>query len=166
MRPHLAFALSSILLSGCAVLGWRPTADEVIVSDLNASLPSDRIESRSFLFKIYHDNPELKRFDSYRSDGWEKRYAVFADHLTKKATSQGFDAASLRGALDSMFMHADEALIALLPVGAYQTSRDGKPAWIVVARWGYPGIDAKLEHFRVFAFDQATLESLYIVTCM
>jgi hypothetical protein len=56
--------------------------------------------------------------------------------------------------------------IAYLPVGAYQTTLDAKPVWIIVVKWEYPSFEGSgLEHIRIFAFDQKTLERVGYMTC-
>ena len=54
--------------------------------------------------------------------------------------------------------------IAYLPVGAYQTTLEGKPIWIIRVKWEYPPMGS-LGHIRMFAFDQKTLRQVGVVTC-
>jgi hypothetical protein len=61
--------------------------------------------------------------------------------------------------------------IAYLPVGAYQTTLDGRLIWIVTVKWEYPtmgssGESVGLGHIRMFAFDQKKLKRVAFCTCM
>jgi hypothetical protein len=166
MRQHLALSLLTICLCGCAALGGgRPKPDAVVVEVLDEPLPSDESQRRGFLWDTFANKPEEEQFESYKTGKWQERFAAFANHLTQKAQSQGLDAASLQQALDKMLDHADEAAIALLPVGAYQTTLDRMPVWIVVAKWEHPGFADRLIHIRIFAFDQETLDLVGLATC-
>jgi hypothetical protein len=166
MKQHVTLSLFTILLCGCAVLGGRATANDVVVAVLDDPMPADRNQMRGFLWDTYRDKPELNKLKGYRVNRWQEKCARFGGQLTQKAESQGLDAASLQGALDKMLVHADEAAIALLPIGAYQTTLDGMPIWIVMARWEYPGFSNTMSHIRMFAFDQETLDLIYVAKCM
>ena len=139
--------------------------DAVVVKVLDQPLPSDEGQRRQFLWDSFANKPEEKQFASYKTDNWQERFAVFGNQMMQKARSQGLDEASLQVALDRMLEHAFGAAIALLPVGAYQTTLDGVPVWIVVAKWEYPGFADKLTHVRIFAFDQKTMNLLGLATC-
>ena len=57
---------------------------------------------------------------------------------------------------------------AYLPVGAYQTTLDGSPVWIVVVKWESPrmGKVVGLGHICMFAFDQKTLKRVAFNSCL
>jgi hypothetical protein len=50
-----------------------------------------------------------------------------------------------------------------LPVGAYQTTLNGDPVWIIIVKWG-SGKEG-LGHIRIYVFDQKTLKQVGYVTC-
>jgi hypothetical protein len=86
--------------------------------------------------------------------------------LVRKADDQHLDSASLHKVLDLVLKHS-KGKIAYLPVGAYQTTLDGSPVWIVTIKWEYLSMEegAELGHIRIFAFDQKTLKQVAFVTC-
>ena len=113
---------------------------------------------------IILNNP--KQFNSYTTGHWKDSFELFAAALISKANKQKLDSTSLRRALDLVLKHSKDK-IAYLPVGAYQTTLDGKLVWIITVKWEYPPEEGEtgLGHIRMFAFDQKTLEQVAFDTC-
>jgi hypothetical protein len=171
MKLHLvvflAFACGS--LASFAV-EEKPPPDAVVVKALHRPLPSAEDKKHEFLWNNFANQPDERKFSAYTTEKWQKTFEVFAAALVKKAQSQKLDSASLRKALDLILKNRKED-IAYLPVGAYHTTLDGKPVWIVTVKWEYPsfapkGESANLGHIRIFVFDQKTLKQVGFVTCM
>ena len=113
--------------------------------------------------------PDEKKFSSYTTEKWQQNYGAFAAALVKMADEQKLDSSSLRKALD-LVLKDPKNKIACLPVGAYQTTLDDKPVWIITVKWeGLPmdgnGKIRGLGHIRVLVFDQKSLKQVGFVTC-
>jgi hypothetical protein len=109
------------------------------------------------------------RFDSYTTEKWRQTFAVFAAVLVKKAYDQKLDSVSLGKALDLILNDTKEEIV-YLPIGAYQTTLNGKLVWIVAVKWEYASMSQVLNtvnllHIRGFVFDQKSLKQVGFVTC-
>jgi hypothetical protein len=137
-----------------------------VVKLLEKPLPTEERKKEAFLWDNFANKPEEKKFDSYGTEKWKRNFSLFAKSLVQKAAEQKLDSASLRKALDLVLKDSKDK-IAYLPVGAYETTRDGKPTWIIAVKWEYPseGANPGLVHIRVFAFDQKTIKQVGFVTC-
>jgi hypothetical protein len=144
----------------------KPGPDAVVVKLLDKPLPLEVDKRDKFLWVNFANKPEEEKFSSYGANKWKDNFAAFAKSLAKKADDQKFDSASLRKALDLVLKDAKDK-IAYLPVGAYQTTLDGKLIWIITVKWEYPsmGKNPELGHIRMFAFDQKILEQVGFITC-
>lgn len=146
----------------------QPGSDAVVVKVLDTPLPHEEKKRPEFLWSIFANKPEEQKFHSYNDDNWKDNFEVFTKVLVQKADAQKLNSASLRKVLDLVLKHSENK-IAYLPIGAYQTTLDGKPIWVVVVTWEYPSEDGrgtKLGHIRMFAFDRKTLELVAFNTCM
>ncbi len=83
----------------------------------------------------------------------------------QKAVSQRLDTNSLYKALELVLKESPG--LAYLPVGAYHTTFQQEPVWILTLKWQAQGSPQamNLEHIRVFAFDQKSLKQVGFVTC-
>jgi hypothetical protein len=163
----LAMACVSSLVYAAAE---KPAPDAVVVKVLDTPLPHEEDKRENFLWDTFANKPEERKFDSYGTDKWKDNFAVFAKTLVQKAEDQKLDSASLRKALD-LVLKDSKGKIAYLPVGAYQTTLDGRLIWIVTVKWEYPtmgssGESVGLGHIRMFAFDQKKLKRVAFCTCM
>ena len=175
MRLTIMFAImktsSFILVAMVCVVSLvhaaaeRPAPDATVVRILDAPMPHAKDKREGFLWSTFANKPEEKKFDSYTTERWKDNYAVFAKTLVQKATDQKLDAVSLQSVLDLVLKEGRG--MPYLPVGAYQTTLDGKPIWIVAVKWEavMEGKYLELGHIRVFAFDQKTLKQVGFVTC-
>ena len=141
----------------------------VVVKVLHKPLPSEEGEIQMFLWDGFANKPDEQKFNSYTTEKWKRTFKVFAEALVKKANDQKLDSVSLRKALDLVLKDSEDK-IAYLPVGAYQTTLDGRLVWIVTVKWEYPSRDEKgesveLGHIRAFVFDQMTLKQVAFMTC-
>ncbi len=141
-------------------------ADATVVKVLESSLPDHEAQRKRFLWDKFVNQPEERKFNYNKTDKWRDNYSKFAQSLIRQAQIQKLDSASLRNALDLVLQDAKERL-AYLPVGAYQTTLNKQPIWIITVKWEYSpaGDNTELSHTRVFAFDQKTLEQVGFVTC-
>ena len=147
----------------------KPGPDAVIVKVLDTPLPTEEITKYRFLWGSFANKPDEQKFNSYTTDKWKESFAAFATSLVKKADDQKLDSISLRKALDLVLKDSKDK-IAYLPVGAYQTTLDGSPVWILTVKWEYPpmnedGQSKCLGHIRAFVFDQKTLKQSGFMTC-
>ena len=144
----------------------KPAPDAVVVKVLDKPLPNQESKRDMFLWNNFANMPSEQQFNTYSANNWKTNFAVFSNALVQKADNLKLDSASLRKALDLVLRDA-KGEIAYLPVGAYQTTLDGAPIWIITVKWEYPsmGKDAELGHIRAFAFDQKTLQKVGFVTC-
>ena len=158
--------LAICLASMPCVAAERPSPDEVVVRVLASPLPSKDEEKQAFLWNTFANKPEEELFESYGVDKWKPTYWLFAKGLVEKAKAQKLDSAALGKALYSVFKDSKDRY-AYLPVGAYQTTCDGTPVWIITVKWESPGWgeNARLTHIRMFAFEQKTLKRVGFVTC-
>jgi hypothetical protein len=162
--------ISILVITSLSALGQaadeKPKPDIAIVKVLRAALPHDPDKRSGFLWDHFANKPEADKFSSYGTDKWKDNFAAFAEALVTKANAQKLDAASLRKVLDQVLKDSRDE-IAYLPVGAYQTTLDRKPVWIIAVKWEYPSMgEGGLVHIRIFAFDQKTLERVGYSTCL
>ena len=176
--PELwTLALMKAIIIGLVVVclasfGWcagaKPSSDEVIVKVLAVTMPHDTDKRERFLWDHFANKPEADKFQSYETEGWENNFAKFSESLVRKAETQKLDSASLRKSLGLVLKDSADK-IAYLPVGAYQTTLDGKPVWIIVVVWEYAYSPERgkfgLGHIRMFAFDQKTFQRVGYCTC-
>jgi len=147
----------------------KPAPDAVVVKALDKPLPSGQDKQEKFLWDSFANKPDEEQFSSYTTEKWKETYEAFAAALVKKADDQKLDSISLRKALVLVLKDSKDK-IAYLPVGAYQTTLDGKPVWVVTVKWEYPSMGEKgesvgLGHIRAFVFDQKTLKQVGFMTC-
>jgi hypothetical protein len=170
MKTTLAILLAVACISSASFAsGEKPAPDAVVVKVLDEALPSGKDKQEKFLWDSFANKPDEQKFNAYTTEKWKDTYAVFATALLKKADEQKLDSASLRKALDLVLKDSRDK-IAYLPVGAYQTTLDGKSVWIVTVKWEYPEMAEKgqsvgLGHIRAFVFDQKTLKQVGFMTC-
>lgn len=167
MKAHLIILLAIVcfsLLSHAA--DERPAPDTGVVKVLDTPLPHKEDERAVFLWDTFANKPEEQKFNSYGTEKWKDNFASFAKALVEKADGLKLDSVSLRKVLDLVLKDSEDK-IAYLPIGAYQTTLDGQPVWIVTVKWEYPSIGEgiKLGHIRMFAFDQKTLKQVAFMTC-
>jgi hypothetical protein len=147
------------------VANEKPGPDAVVVTVLDSPLPSKDEENQAFLWMTFANKPAEEQFASYGVEKWKPRYWKFAASLVEKAKVGGLDSASLGKVLYMVLKTSDG--LAYLPVGAYQTTCDGRAVWIITVKWEAPGWGegASLGHIRMFAFEQKTLKQVGYVTC-
>jgi len=106
------------------------------------------------------------KFNSYTTDDWKKNYSSFADRLIAKAKDLKLDTTSLKKALNITLSDALNDT-AYLPVGAYQIRLGNQKLWIVVVKWEYLDNreDRYLDHIRIYAYNQKTLERIAQMSC-
>jgi hypothetical protein len=145
----------------------KPGPDAVAVKVLHVAMPHEADKRARFLWDHFANKLEADKFSSYGTDKWKENFAAFAEALVTKTKAQKLDSASLRKVL-ALVLKDSKDEIAYLPVGAYQTTLDAKPVWIITVKWEYPtmGGGAGLVHNRIFVFDQKTLELVGYDTCM
>ena len=170
MKTILVIFLAAVCISlaSCAA-DEKPAADAVVVKAIDGPLPSEKEKQDRFLWDSFANKPNEQKFNSYTTEKWKETYGVFVTALLKKADEQRLDSISLRKTLDLVLKDSKDK-IAYLPVGAYQTTLDGKPVWIVVVKWEYPSMAEKgqsvgLGHIRAFVLDQKTLKQVGFMTC-
>ena len=145
----------------------KPKPNAVEVKVLEAQLPHDESKRAKFLWDTFANKPAEKQFSSYTTEHWKDNFELFSMALIAKANKQKLDSVSLRKALALVLKHSQDK-IAYLPVGAYQTTLDGKLVWIITVKWEYSPEESnnELDHIRMFAFDQKSLEQVAFETCM
>ena len=146
----------------------RPTAEDTVIKVLDTPLPSENDKKKKFLWDSFA-KPDENKFNSYTTEKWQQNYEAFSAALVKKTDELKLDSSSLRKALD-LILKDPKSTIACLPVGAYQSTLDGKLVWIVTVKWGYPSLDGNgksrhLEHIRVLVYEQKSLKQVGFVTC-
>ena len=147
----------------------KPAPEDTVVKVLDKPFPAEEDKQSDFLWGNFVNKPDESKFNSYGTENWKATYEIFAKALVKKAVNQKLDSASLRGALDYLLKDA-KGKISTLPVGAYQTSLDGKLVWIITEKWELRSMgpiddNLQLVHIRVFVFDQKTLKIVGFTTC-
>jgi hypothetical protein len=167
--------MKTFLIVGIAVLCFlqfagaddkRPEPAEVVVRVLNEQMPHEESKRTGFLWNTFANKPEEKKFNSYSTKNWKENFVVFAKTLVQKAGDQKLDSQSLRKALD-LVLEQPKNKTAYLPVGAYQTTLDSNPIWIITVKWeSWSDPESTLGHIRIFAFDQRTLKQVAFATCM
>lgn len=143
--------------------------EEVVVRKIDETLPDDEEKTSAFLRAHFANKPEEKRFDHVATTAWDSAWQMFANSLTRRAAETGLDSESLQKVLDALFKDPSNSN-PCLPVGAYQSVRNGNPVWIVVVKWGLetktnPDIQIIGGHVRVFAYDQKTLKKVGFTSC-
>jgi hypothetical protein len=141
--------------------------DVVTVRILDRPLPSEEDKKRDFLWDNFANTPDEKQFSSYTTEKWQDKYQEFAATLLRKAGDQKLDTHSLRRALDLVLAESKNK-IAYLPIGAFQTTLDEKPVWIITVKWEFPFKDKAntFGHIRMYVYDQKTLKLVGFNTCM
>jgi hypothetical protein len=153
------------LLCGCAA-PIRGTTEALVVRKMSDVLPVEENRRELFLWRHFANKPEEQQFNSQTARGWRQKYAGFAATLVKKAAQQRYDSTSLSSVLKAIQGDPDLGSVALLPVGAYVTTLDGEPVWIVVLKWEVPSSPRDLlAHIRVYAFTQREIKKVGFVTC-
>ena len=161
-----------LLIAPAAFATEQPGPDDVLVQVMTAGVPHDQRERPRFLWDQFANKPQERKFIYHsRTAQWKKDFAVFADALVRKAREQSLNADALHRALDRILRESDPN-VAYLPVGAYQSTLDGKPVWIVTVDWenlsmrvGTDPEDIKMGHIRMFAYDQKSGERVGFMTC-
>lgn len=144
----------------------QPPPEEVTVRRLDVPLPHAEDKRESFLWDHFANKPEEEKFSIYRAENWKTNFDAFAKVLGRKADAQKLHSATLRKALDLVLADAKDEM-AYLPVGAYETTLDGSPVWIIAVKWETLQMpEPFLVHIRIFAFDQASLTRVAFCTCM
>jgi hypothetical protein len=156
---------SALLLVGLN----KPISDDLVVQLLDKPLPSKGNDRQKFLWDTFVNNPDAQGYIAYTADTWKVAFGEFATNLVSKADVQKLDSISLRKSLDLVLKDSKNKFV-YLPVGAYQTTLDGNPVWIVVVKWervstGKKSDSIPLAHIRAFVFDQMTLEKVGFMTC-
>jgi hypothetical protein len=141
-------------------------ADATVVKVLESPLPDHLDQRKRFLRDKFFNQPEEQKFNYNKTDKWRDNYSKFAQSLIRQAKIQKLDSASLSNSLDLVMQDSKDRL-AYLPVGAYHTTLNREPVWVLTVKWEHfrPGENADLSHIRVFAFNQKTLEQVGFVTC-
>lgn len=168
MKTFIIILLATLSLSTSShAVDDKPSSDAVVVRVLDAPLPHDAKEQRKFLWDTFANKPEEQQFSSYGTDKWREHFADFAKVLVRKANDQKLNSESLRKALD-LVLGLSKGKTAYLPVGAYQTTLDGNPVWIITLKWEYPrdGKESNLGHISMLAYDQKTLRLVGGNTCL
>ena len=171
MKTTLAILLATACITSVSFAAdEKPPPDAAVVKVLDKPLPSEKDKQEKFLWDSFANKPDEKKFNSYTTENWKETYKIFVAALLKKADDQKLNSISLRKTLDLVLKHSKDK-IAYLPVGAYQTTLDGKPVWIVTVKWEVPsmgdnGESVGLGHIRAFVFDQKTLRQVGFMTCM
>jgi hypothetical protein len=91
-------------------------------------------------------------------------YDNFSKALVRKAADAHLDSTSLEKILEKIRKDS-KGRISYLPVGAYSSYFDKKPAWIITVKWE-TFKDSHLGHIRMFVFDQKSLKQVAFNTCM
>ncbi|MBI3986850.1 MAG: hypothetical protein HY343_08025 [Lentisphaerae bacterium] len=164
MKTLLGIIILLALLSTTWAEEEKPGPSVVVVTNLTVVLPSEDAQRAKFLWNQFANKPEEEQFASYGTKDWKQNFKSFADALVEKAQTGKMDADSLQKVLEKIRSSAGE--LAYLPVGAYQTSLNNDPIWIVVVKWEIAESDASLGHVRIFAYDQKTLKQVGFETCM
>ena len=176
MKPHRNFVWLVIALWGMTV-GWcapaqtndvRLLAEEVVVQLLGKDkiLPVKEEDLTKFLWDNFANKPEEKRFEKVTNDQWAQKCQIFENALIRKAKQASLDGHSLIKSLRAV--REETKGLPVLPVGAYLTSQNGNPAWIIVVKWEALSMSGKpdpMGHVRVFAFDAKSVKLLGGVTC-
>jgi hypothetical protein len=140
--------------------------DELVVKALKASLPHEAGKREEFLWRCSNES-ERRRFNPYTIKNWKAHFDRFATTLVTKAHEQNLDSVSLRKAFHLVLKDSENHKLAYLPTGAYETTLDGEPVWIITVKWEGLGAgeEAQLAHIRVFAFEEKTLQRVGFETC-
>jgi hypothetical protein len=139
-----------------------PPPSAAILKVFDKPLPAEEQKRPRFLLD-FAERKELRQFESYTTRDWRRNYDRFAASLVQKAGEQKLDSASLRKVLDLILQGPPEPG-ACLPVGAYQTTLENRPIWIVVLKRSNAP-DQAATHFAVYAFEQRTLGRVELVQC-
>lgn len=170
MKTSLVLFLAIACISSISYAADEKTVfDTVAVKVLDKPLPEG--DNTEYLMGVFANNPDERKLAAYSTENWRENFWTFARALVNKARDQKLDSISLRKALDLILKDSDDK-IAYLPVGAFQTTKNGEPVWIVTIKWEYaprvmgekPRI-SELGHVRAFAFDQKTLKQVGYMTC-
>ena len=167
ISPSIIPAIACIISVSYAA-DEKPAADTVVVKVLSQPLPSEDEKQANFLWDSFANKADEQKFNSYTTENWKETFSAFTGALQKKADELNLDSQSLRKALD-LVLKDSGGRIAYLPVGAYHTTLDGRPVWIVTVKWEYPSKVGKdrlcLGHIRAFVFDVKTLKQVGFMTC-
>jgi hypothetical protein len=146
-----------------------PSPADVVVAVLSAPLPHDKMKRADFLWDSFANKPEEEQFSSVTTENWESKFKLYENAIVRKASKKKLDTASLVRALAIIQQQGSEYKLAYLPVGAYQTTFDGVPVWIVTVKWEtaepFRVQHLPFAHLRMFAFDQGTLKLVGFNTC-
>lgn len=167
MKTKIAVCLWIVLLPATLrAEADKPAADAVVVGVMEAAMPGDEDERGRFLWDAFANKPEEQKFAVHGTGKWREQYPQFAGSLVRKAGKQQLDAESLRKVLD-LVLETAKGRMAYLPVGAYQTTLEGSPVWIIVVKWAYPAQEKEVGfgHICMFAFDQKTLKKVASNSC-
>jgi len=170
MKTSLVLFLTIACISSISYAADEKTVfDTVAVKVLDKPLPEG--ENTEYLMGVFANNPDGRKLAEYTTENWRENFWTFARALVNKARDQKLDSISLRKSLDLILKDSDDK-IAYLPVGAFQTTMNGDPVWIVTIKWEYPRTagdgkwgNSELGHVRAFAFDQKTLKQVGYMTC-
>lgn len=153
-----------ILISGLVFSDDKKAgADDVVVKKLEVPMPNDENMRAKFLWDNFANKPEEMLFSSYLSDNWKKDYIIFAEALVSKARNNKLDTDSLQKIL-SLIQENPKNYGDCLPVGAYQTTLNSEPIWIIIIKWGQDK-PRGLSHVKMLAYDQKNLKQVAFNTC-
>ena len=167
-RALLFFGLCCFNIApGAAEKPKIPPPEAAVVKVLEKPLPAEAEQRGSFLFANFANKPEEQQFECYTGRRWKSNFSRFSKVIVQKAEAQGLDSKSLQRVFEAVLKGCD-GHIALLPVGAYQTTLNGELVWVVPFKWESLDLDGKgvaLSHIRVMAFEQKTCRNVGWTTC-
>jgi hypothetical protein len=141
-----------------------PGPESAVVQKLDESVPTDKEQYQKWLWDHFANKPDEIQFSGYSTENWQVAYSSFSKALVQKAANANLDSISLEKILEKIKKDS-KGRIAYLPVGAYSSYFDKKPAWIITVKWEtFKG--SHLGHIRMFVFDQKSLKQVAFNTCM
>ncbi len=117
-----------------------------------------------------HSNPSRRDVEIPESLARQSQtnYAEFSSALVAAAEHAKLDSASLAKILELVRGAKENKGLAVVPVAAHATRRDGELVWVVSLRWEgekWVSSDGDMSHFSSFTFTQKTLRKVAFDSC-
>lgn len=173
----------ALLFSSCVVSPIekkRGVADNAVVQTYPEGLVTGLFGPLALpLWETFVERPEIKDFDRILAKNWETNFDLFSDVLVHKSKAISLNHMSLRKILK--IIKAEKRRGAMVPIGAYSTTYDGNPTWVVVVKWGSSGKPVYTDlnnngtmsegwpvlcHTCVFLYDSNTFELKGFTSCL
>jgi hypothetical protein len=159
----LSFLLLTCFAAPAVGSSTNQSEATLFISSIRGEQPIVRVERNDF-----PSEPDLCHFSPQMVRQWQTNYGLCSEALVAAAQKDRLDSSSLAKILRTIRTAPENNGLAVLPVAAYSTTKDGERVWLISLRWERErsAIDwGTLSHIRNFTFTQKSLKQVGFMTC-